>query len=218
METKGLGSDATRANIIAELFKNSFIINFKKSKSLIPTDKGLFIIEKLPCEELKSYETTARWEEKLSEIANGGEKAIAFYNNFLTQITENVNIFYQQIKADRTDMFSVDEDENFICPLCKRKLIETKYTYSCSGWNDENQKCDFTVSREMSGKPITKSEVKLLCNSGKTVLIQGFKSQNNKLFDAFLVLVKEGIPIKDKQGNPTGKRKYIKFEFPDGGK
>ena len=67
-ETGGLGTVATRADIIEKLF-NSFVIE-NKGKDIIPTSKGRQLIELVP-KELKSPLLTAKWESQLDEIAKG---------------------------------------------------------------------------------------------------------------------------------------------------
>jgi len=74
-DTSGLGTPATRADIIEKLFSSYYVE--KKGKELIPTSKGTQLIDLVP-EDLKSAELTAKWEQVLSRISKGQAKSDAF--------------------------------------------------------------------------------------------------------------------------------------------
>ena len=77
-ERKGLGTPATRANIIEVLLKRGYIE--RNGKQLISTDKGNMVINTVP-ETLKSAKMTAEWECELSHIAKGTADSTAFMRN-----------------------------------------------------------------------------------------------------------------------------------------
>src|SRR5699024_10957026 len=91
-ETGGLGTVATRADIIEKLF-SSFLVE-KRGKEIFLTSKGRQLLTLVP-EDLKKPELTADWEMKLSRIAKGGLKS----TDFMTDIREYAGDLIDQIKA-----------------------------------------------------------------------------------------------------------------------
>lgn len=89
-ETGGLGTPATRADIIEKLF-SAFYIE-RKEKHLFPTAKGIQLISLVP-DDIKSAAMTANWEEKLGSIAKGDFKATAFISEmeeYAKKLVDNV--------------------------------------------------------------------------------------------------------------------------------
>ncbi len=117
-ETGGLGTVATRADIIEKLF-NSFLIE-KKDNELLITSKGKQLLELVP-EDLKKPELTAQWEMKLSKIASGSHKA----DVFLDEITDYTKELIQEIK-DADGTFRHDNLTNTKCPRCGKRMLSVK--------------------------------------------------------------------------------------------
>ena len=114
-ETGGLGTVATRADIIEKLF-HSFLIE-KKGSELLITSKGRQLLELVP-EDLKKPELTAKWEMKLSKIAQGSQKDRAFIEEIQTYTKELIS----EIKtADGT--FRHDNLTNSKCPRCGKRML-----------------------------------------------------------------------------------------------
>ena len=114
-ETGGLGTVATRADIIDKLF-NSFLME-KKGNEIHVTGKGKQLLELVPSE-LKKPELTAAWEMKLSGIAKGNlqEKA------FIEEISDYTEELIREIKAG-TQTFRHDNLTNKKCPQCGKRLL-----------------------------------------------------------------------------------------------
>jgi len=117
-ETGGLGTVATRADIIEKLF-NSFLIE-KKENEIIITSKGKQLLELVP-EDLKKPELTAQWEMKLSQIASGSHKA----DKFINEITGYTKEIIQEIK-DADGTFRHDNITNSKCPRCGKRMLAVK--------------------------------------------------------------------------------------------
>ncbi|WP_294342756.1 DNA topoisomerase III [uncultured Clostridium sp.] len=117
-ETGGLGTVATRADIIEKLF-NSFVIE-KKGKEIYPTSKGMQLIDLVP-EDLKSPLLTAKWESQLDNIAKGkanDKKFIGDMKNYATKLVEDVK--------GGTAKFHHDNATGTKCPNCGKYLLEVK--------------------------------------------------------------------------------------------
>lgn len=117
-ETGGLGTVATRADIIEKLF-NSFVIE-KKGKDIYPTSKGKQLIDLVP-KDLKSPLLTAKWEKELEDIAKGKSNDI----KFIKGMREYAINLVEDVKGG-TEKFHHDNQTGKKCPNCGKYLLEVK--------------------------------------------------------------------------------------------
>lgn len=117
-ETGGLGTVATRADIIEKLF-NSFVIE-KKVKDIYPTSKGKQLIDLVP-KDLKSPLLTAKWEKELEDIAKGKSNDI----KFIKGMREYAINLVEDVKGG-TEKFHHDNQTGKKCPNCGKYLLEVK--------------------------------------------------------------------------------------------
>jgi DNA topoisomerase-3 len=117
-ETGGLGTVATRADIIEKLF-NNFLIE-KKGKDVFITSKGKQLLELVP-EGLKSPSLTAQWEQKLSSISKG----TITKNSFLNEMRNYANIVVNEIKNSK-EQFKHDNLTRTRCTECGKLMLEVK--------------------------------------------------------------------------------------------
>lgn len=115
-KTGGLGTVATRADIIEKLF-NSFLIE-KNGKHIFITSKGKQLLELVP-EDLRSPALTAEWEQKLESIAKGALNK----NSFIGEIKQYAKIAVNEIKnSEKT--FRHDNLTGSKCPECGKRMLE----------------------------------------------------------------------------------------------
>lgn len=114
-ETGGLGTVATRADIIDKLF-NTFLME-KRGKDIFVTSKAKQLLELVP-EDLKKPELTADWEMKLSKIAKGNLKRAAFLNDIHSYTQEIIT----EIKQGEGN-FRHDNLTNSKCPVCGKRML-----------------------------------------------------------------------------------------------
>ena len=114
-ETGGLGTVATRADIIEKLF-NSFMIE-KKGQEIHLTSKGRQLLDLAPAD-LKSPELTGQWEQKLSDIASGKLKRQSFVN----QMREYATTVVQEIKGSDVK-YKHDNLTTTKCPECGKPML-----------------------------------------------------------------------------------------------
>ncbi|WP_040214331.1 DNA topoisomerase III [Clostridium polynesiense] len=117
-ETGGIGTVATRADIIEKLF-NMFYIE-KNGKEIIPTSKGRQLIDLVP-EELKSPLLTAQWEGELDLISKGKRDPKEFINRMRSYAEELV----QDVKGS-SEKFRHDNLTGSRCPQCGKYMLEVK--------------------------------------------------------------------------------------------
>ncbi|MGI5921869.1 MAG: DNA topoisomerase III [Syntrophomonadaceae bacterium] len=115
MKDAGLGTPATRAEIIEKLLYFNYIE--RHGKELIPTPKGMQLIKLVPAS-LKTPELTAQWEKKLADIARGkGDK-----NTFLSGIRENTVELVESVKTDQS-IYKPDNISRTKCPSCGKLML-----------------------------------------------------------------------------------------------
>ena len=117
-ETGGLGTVATRADIIEKLF-SSFLIE-KRNKDIFITSKGKQLLDLVPSE-LKSPEMTAGWELKLAKIAEGSLKR----DDFMKEIRQYTKIITDEIKKSDAK-FKHTNITNTKCPKCGKLMLRVK--------------------------------------------------------------------------------------------
>lgn len=197
----GIGTSATRAEIIKKLVSLDYIALNKKTQILTPTATGECIYDILAASlpQLLRPEMTASWEKGLTGIEDGRISADAYRQKMEQFVTTEVN----KIKEGSGIQYSVPQQEKTecICPICgKGKVFEGKKSYGCSEYKNG---CTFTVWKVIAGKEISRAAVEKLVKSGKTSVIKGFKSKDGKEFDAALCLkdgkVSFSFPKKRKQ-------------------
>lgn len=163
---KGIGTSATRADILENLIKVGYVK--REKKNLIPTELGIKLINAVP-HEIKSIELTANWENELKEIELGHLKEDTFIkeiSEFVKKIIEyeNKNLISIEVKKEEKEVIG-------ICPKCGKNIYESKRNFYCEGFKD-NPKCNFSLWKEdkfftSRGKKITKSIAKNLISNGQ---------------------------------------------------
>jgi DNA topoisomerase III len=181
-----LGTEATRAGIISAISK--YIDIQKNLVYLMP--EGRVLIEALgKGSYLTSVITTGRMERFLSDIG----KNKGSFEEFLQRTQKMTHLIVQQIiKNSETWEFSnyaneiQKADEVGSCKICGATVVDRGNFYGCSKFKEND--CQFTISKKILGKSISKDNVQKLLEKGSSSLIKGFKSKtSDKTFDAFLI-------------------------------
>ena len=201
-DVKGIGTGATRNDILKNLFKNGFLI--KKGKSIYPTEKTIQMMEILPNSPLTSPMMTADLENKLSMIENGTLTFEDFMKSLHKQVDDIIEAAKNapiKRKVDSVAKYpsnSAVNSELGNCPFCGKPMKENSKSYYCSGYKDG---CTFSIWKEIAGKKITQATAKKLIGKGVTGVLKGFVSKKGTKFDAKLIVNKN--------------TKKIEFQFTD---
>lgn len=203
-ERKGLGTSATRAEIIEKLVRDGFVVRDNK-KNLIPTEAGINLIKILP-DEFKTPSLTAEWENMLALISKGEYSK----NTFMSEIESMVNTFistHNHAEESYKHVFKSDTETLGKCPNCGGDIIKGKYGAYCES------KCGMNVGRAM-GAALSDANIKSLLQ-GKRTLVKNLKSKAGKTYDAYL----KPVGIEDysytKDGSSiSGKQWKFEIEFP----
>jgi DNA topoisomerase-3 len=135
IKSGGLGTPATRADIIEKLINGYYVERI--GKEMIPTAKAFELIRLVP-ELLKEPELTAKWEKRLSDIAEGKENK----NRFISDIRNNTTDLVKRIKASSLK-FNVSNLSNEKCPICGSAMMKFTDKFVCS-----NRKCGHETGQE----------------------------------------------------------------------
>lgn len=194
----GIGTQATRAQIIETLLSRNYIE--RSGKKLQATEKGVFLVEmlrKCPVTSvLASPEETARWEMRLNHIALGETErdptAPSFLETIKTFVKESVNEL-KQVSFDENPIknFQPEAPPSTVigaCPACNGPVRENRKAFSCA-----TPGCDFVIWKKIAGKVLSPKMASNLLKFKKSGPYKGFISKKKKRFSAALLLhQKEG--------------------------
>lgn len=168
----GIGTPATRAAIIETLFFREYIV--REKKSLVPTAKGLAVYQAVKDKKIADVLMTGEWGRALGCIEKGEMDAGTFHRG--------IEVYTRQITAELLagKIEGGHTGESCPCPKCKAgQVVFYQKVVRC-----DNEECALTVFRNKAGKDLTDGQLKDLFSKGKTGVIKGFKSKENKPFDA----------------------------------
>lgn len=194
----GLGTQATRAQIIETLLKRNYIE--RSGKNLMACDKGVQLVDQLQLmpttSELTSVSQTAKLELKLQSMAEGENDDLEFLDR-INKYIESATSEWKSLETiggeKRAAATSANTPKAMTglgpCPVCQAEVRDFPKSYSCSRWKEG---CGFTIWKIVAKKKLSEGQVKILMTAKKTDLIKGFKSKAGKPFEAYLLLNQEG--------------------------
>lgn len=182
VEKKGLGTPATRAAIIETLVKRQYVE--RKGKQLIPTDKGMRVIDVVP-DNVKSAKMTAEWETVLQQIARGQASDEKFLSDIIA--------FTRQLVRDNSTAEKRESNPFRFsrlplvgkCPKCGKNVYEMQKSYSCE---DSRGSCGFFFMKEMWGKEVSPTQAKRIVEKGSSITLKGFVTKRGDTVSGKLVL------------------------------
>ena len=184
VERQGIGTPATRAATIEKLVQKVFLERKgnKKTKVLLPTDKGKALITVMP-EEIQSPEMTADWETKLLQIERGEMEPSEFMTEINTMITELVKNTEMKKGANALMKNKIIG----VCPNCGANVVERE-----KGWFCESNPCRFVLWKDNAffkrlGKRLDAHVADKLLRDGR-VRLKDCKSAKGKTYNATVLL------------------------------
>lgn len=175
MKDCGLGTPATRANIIETLYKRNYIV--KEKNKLIPTELGYQVYELTKELPIGNPSLTGEWEKKLNLMAKGEYESDIFYNEILAFTKEETAQILSTGEQVQTQVL-----DGVRCPVCGERLKELPKGWGCVGFKTTG--CKFVLWKEMAGKTLTEKHLRQMIEKGKSEVIKGFKSKKGTDFDA----------------------------------
>ena len=175
MAACGIGTPATRANIIETLILRDYIRRDKKS--IIPTEKGLAVYEIVKDKKIANAEMTGAWELALAAIEVGkmpSDKFAQGINSYVGTICEELLSLSSEQKS-----YPV-----YRCPKCGQQSVGIYAKVA----KCRHETCGFHVFREVCGIHLSEDNIRDLISSGRTPILKGLTSKAGKKFNARLVL------------------------------
>ncbi len=209
----GIGTSATRAEIIKKLVRVGYLNLNRKSQVLTPTMLGEMIFEtvSMTVPELLNPKMTASWEKGLDGITRGtvdmGEYRAKLEDFIRRETLSMAQTDRKQELIKRIQPLTGRESRGAAarkklgikCPLCDGEVETTPFGYGCSNYRTNG--CKFSIGT-IAGRNLTEEEVTKLLTEGKTEILNGFVSKSKKKFSAALIYK------KDENGVPS-----IQFDF-----
>ena len=191
----GIGTPATRANIIETLILRDYIRRDKKT--IIPTEKGLSVYEIVKDKKIANAEMTGSWELALAAIEVGkmpSDKFSQGINSYVSTICEELLSLTPEQKS-----YPV-----YRCPKCGQQSVGIYAKVA----KCRHETCGFHVFREVCGTHLSEDNIRDLISSGRTPILKGLTSKAGKKFNARIVLGEDYITsfeFENKKGKQRGR-------------
>ena len=191
----GIGTPATRANIIETLILRDYIRRDKKA--IIPTEKGLAVYEIVKDKKIANAEMTGAWELALAAIEAGKMPADKF--------SQGINSYVETICEELLSLSSEQKSYPvYRCPKCGQQSVGIYAKVA----KCRHETCGFHVFREVCGIHLSEDNIRDLISSSRTPILKGLTSKAGKKFNARLVLGEDYITsfeFENKKGKQRGR-------------
>ena len=191
----GIGTPATRANIIETLILRDYIC--REKKSIIPTEKGLAVYEIVKDKKIANAEMTGSWELALAAIEAGKMPS----DKFAQGINSYVGTICEELLSLSSEQRSYPV---YRCPKCGQQSVGIYAKVA----KCRHETCGFHVFREVCGILLSEDNIRDLISSGRTPILKGLTSKAGKKFNARLVLGEDyttSFEFENKKGKQRGR-------------
>jgi DNA topoisomerase-3 len=187
MKERGLGTPATRAEIIEKLVRTGVVE--RKARSLVATRRGVDLIdllEAIQLSDLVAPDLTGDWEMSLRKIEKGSLDNV----EFLTRIEGFTRQMIEKIKGYEapTQIGIVSAEPLGVCPICGGNVLERPASYVCEHHGRKKTDCRFSIPKLILRRPIGREEALQLMTEKRTEMLDGFMSRRGFKFSARLLL------------------------------
>ena len=192
----GIGTPATRANIIETLILRDYIR--REKKTVVPTEKGLAVYEIVKDKRIANAEMTGSWELTLAAIEAGQmppEKFAQGINSYVETICEELLALAPQVQKSYP---------TYRCPKCGNESVGIYAKIA----KCRHEGCDFHIFREICGTFLSEDNIRDLITTGRTPILKGLTSKASKKFNARLVLGEDhttAFEFEGKKGKARGR-------------
>ena len=191
----GIGTPATRANIIETLILRDYIRRDKKA--IIPTEKGLAVYEIVKDKKIANAEMTGSWELALAAIEAGKMPSDKF--------SQGINSYVGTICEELLSLSSEQKSYPvYRCPKCGQQSVGIYAKVA----KCRHETCGFHVFRDVCGIHLSEDHIRDLISSGRTPILKGLTSKAGKKFNVRLVLGEDYITsfeFENKKGKQRGR-------------
>ena len=191
----GIGTPATRANIIETLILRDYIRRNKKA--IIPTEKGLAVYEIVKDKKIANAEMTGSWELALAAIEAGKMPSDKF--------SQGINSYVGTICEELLSLSSEQKSYPvYRCPECGSESVGIYAKVA----KCRNKDCNFHVFREVCGTLLSEDNIRDLLTTGRTPILNGLTSKAGKKFTARLILNEDyttSFEFESRKGKQRGR-------------
>ena len=191
----GIGTPATRANIIETLILRDYIRRDKKA--IIPTEKGLTVYDIVKDKKIANAEMTGAWELALAAIEAGKMPSDKF--------SQGINSYVETICEELLSLSSEQKSYPvYRCPKCGQQSVGIYAKVA----KCRHETCGFHVFRDVCGIHLSEDHIRDLISSGRTPILKGLTSKAGKKFNVRLVLGEDYITsfeFENKKGKQRGR-------------
>ncbi len=187
MAEKGLGTPATRAQVIEGLIAEKYIL--REGRELCPTAKAfqlMTLLRGLAIEDLTKPELTGNWEHQLAEMEQGKLSRAEFMQGIAAMAERIVR------KAKEYDRDTIPGDYATLaapCPNCGGVVKENYRRFTCTGASGAGEGCGFSMTKIPAGRSFELAEMEAFLRDKKVGPLEGFRSKAGWPFSAELKLV-----------------------------
>lgn len=189
MKGKGLGTPATRAEIIENLISKQY--TRRAERVLRATSKGILLIDllkRIEIDRLASARLTGELEKHLQEVEMGKRKR----GQFMEEVFGDVQRIVERAKSFSYDQLYLKDPPLGRCPKCQQAdVFEQSRFYACQRNNGKDAPCSFIIWKERSGRYIDRVTVTELLRDGQTAVLDGFLTSSGRGYSARLKLNEE---------------------------
>ena len=192
----GIGTPATRANIIETLILRDYIR--REKKTVVPTEKGLAVYEIVKDKRIANAEMTGSWELTLAVIEAGQmppKKFAQGINSYVETICEELLALAPPMQKSYP---------TYRCPKCGNESVGIYAKIA----KCRHEGCDFHIFREVCGTFLSEDNIRDLITTGRTPILKGLTSKAGKKFNARLVLGEDhttSFEFEGKKGKARGR-------------
>ena len=191
----GIGTPATRANIIETLILRDYIR--REKKTIVPTEKGLAVYEIVRDKKIANAEMTGSWELALAAIEAGQMPADKF--------AQGINSYVGTICEELLSLaFEQKSYPTYSCPKCGSESVGIYAKVA----KCRNKDCNFHIFREVCGTLLSEDNIRDLLTTGRTPILNGLTSKTGKKFNARLILNEEyttSFEFESRKGKQRGR-------------
>ena len=195
MAACGIGTPATRANIIETLILRDYIR--REKKAIIPIEKGLAVYDIVKDKKIANAEMTGSWELALAAIEAGKMPSDKF--------SQGINSYVGTICEELLSLSSEQKSYPvYRCPKCGQQSVGIYAKVA----KCRHETCGFHVFREVCGIHLSEDNIRDLISSGRTPILKGLTSKAGKKFNARLVLGEDyttSFEFENKKGKQRGR-------------
>lgn len=195
MKNIGIGTPATRADIIEKLLSTKYVV--REKKNLVPTEKGLSLYHLVKDMGIADVSMTGKWENALNKISEGKVSVDKFneeIRKYAVSITGELlkaKVFIRpgtSVSSTPGTRIAGQVTKEFKCPKCGSGLVVTDKVCYCR----EKEACGFLLWRVVAGRRLSEKDLTQLLEEGQTKGKVKLKKKDGKNFEARLALDKDG--------------------------